>query len=76
MSFWGFAMTFGLAPQQGDLLRSPSATTKGRVAVDWIHGVLHREYFALFPADGQTFPAGVRMGGPSTEPANAVTWAD
>src|ERR1017187_1741357 len=42
-------MTLGLAPKQGDLLRSTGGYCEGRVAADSIYGVLHRERFALFP---------------------------
>src|SRR5665811_1099612 len=46
---WEFAMTLGLAPKQGDLLRSTVGYCEGRVAADSIYGVLHRECFNLFP---------------------------
>src|SRR5665811_1118023 len=46
---WEFAMTLGLAPKQGDLLRSTVGYCEGRVAADSIYGVLHRQCFALFP---------------------------
>src|SRR5674476_71782 len=46
---WEFAMTLGLAPKQGDLLRSTVGYCEGRVAADSIYGVLHRECFTLFP---------------------------
>jgi len=39
----------GLAPKQGDLLRSTVSYCQGRVAADSIYGVLHRECFTLFP---------------------------
>src|ERR1035437_2262363 len=42
-------MTLGLAPKQGDLLRSAVGYCEGRVAADSIYGVLHRECFTLFP---------------------------
>ena len=42
-------MTLGLAPRQGDLLRTTANYCSGRVAEDSIYGVLHRECFALFP---------------------------
>lgn len=42
-------MTLGLAPKQGDLLRSTVSYCEGRVAPDSIYGVLHRECFNLFP---------------------------
>jgi len=42
-------MTLGLAPKQGDLLRSTVGYCEGRVAADSIYGVLHRECFTLFP---------------------------
>jgi Transposase DDE domain/Transposase domain (DUF772) len=42
-------MTLGLAPKQGDLLRSTVNYCEGRVAPDSIYGVLHRECFNLFP---------------------------
>ena len=42
-------MTLGLAPRQGDLLRTTVGLCEGRVAPDSIYGVLHRECFNLFP---------------------------
>lgn len=42
-------MTLGLAPRQGDLLRSTVGYCEGRVGKDSIYGVLHRECFTLFP---------------------------
>ena len=42
-------MTLGLAPKQGDLLRSTALYCQGRVAEDSIYAVLHRECFNLFP---------------------------
>jgi len=42
-------MTLGLAPKQGDLLRSTVGYCEGKVAPDSIYGVLHRECFNLFP---------------------------
>ena len=42
-------MTLGLAPRQGDLLRSTVDYCEGRVAPDSIYAVLHRECFTLFP---------------------------
>jgi hypothetical protein len=42
-------MTLGLAPTQGDLLRSTVTYCEGRVAEDSIYAVLHRECFNLFP---------------------------
>ena len=42
-------MTLGLAPTQGDLLRSTVDYCEGRVAEDSIYAVLHRECFSLFP---------------------------
>jgi hypothetical protein len=42
-------MTLGLAPRQGDLLRTTAHYCEGRVAPDSIYGVLHRECFTLFP---------------------------
>ena len=42
-------MTLGLAPTQGDLLRSTVHYCEGRVADDSIYAVLHRECFNLFP---------------------------
>src|SRR6266498_5320045 len=46
---WEWSMTLGLAPRQGDLLRSTASFCDGRVAPDSIYGVLHRECFDLFP---------------------------
>jgi len=46
---WEWSMTLGLAPRQGDLLRSTASYCDGRVAPDSIYGVLHRECFDLFP---------------------------
>ena len=42
-------MTLGLAPAQGDLLRSTVSYCEGRVGEDSIYAVLHRECFNLFP---------------------------
>lgn len=42
-------MTLGLAPKQGDLLRTTVSYCQGRVAEDSIYAVLHRECFELFP---------------------------
>src|SRR3990170_2515749 len=42
-------MTLGLAPTQGDLLRSTVSYCEGRVAEDSIYAVLHRDCFTLFP---------------------------
>ncbi|WP_454778562.1 transposase [Georgenia muralis] len=42
-------MTLGLAPRQGDLLRSTVNYCQGRVPEDSIYAVLHRECFNLFP---------------------------
>jgi hypothetical protein len=42
-------MTLGLAPKQGDLLRSTANFCEGRVSPDSIYAVLHRECFNLFP---------------------------
>ena len=42
-------MTLGLAPTQGDLLRSTVDCCEGRVGEDSIYAVLHRECFSLFP---------------------------
>ena len=42
-------MTLGLAPRQGDLLRSTVNYCQGRVGEDSIYAVLHRECFNLFP---------------------------
>ncbi|PYI66535.1 IS1182 family transposase [Arthrobacter livingstonensis] len=42
-------MTLGLAPTQGDLLRSTVNYCHGRVPEDFIYAVLHRECFNLFP---------------------------
>jgi len=42
-------MTLGLAPRQGDLLRTTAGFCDGRVAPDSIYAVLHRECFRLFP---------------------------
>lgn len=42
-------MTLGLAPTQGDLLRTTVSYCEGRVAEDSIYAVLHRECFSLFP---------------------------
>lgn len=42
-------MTLGLAPVQGDLLRSTTGYCQGRVGQDSIYAVLHRECFNLFP---------------------------
>src|SRR5680860_1179209 len=42
-------MTLGLAPTQGDLLRSTVDYCEGRVGEDSVYAVLHRECFRLFP---------------------------
>ena len=42
-------MTLGLAPVQGDLLRTTVDYCHGRVPEDSIYAVLHRECFNLFP---------------------------
>ena len=42
-------MSLGLAPTQGDLLRSTVNYCEGRVGEDSIYAVLHRECFDLFP---------------------------
>ena len=42
-------MMLGLAPKQGDLLRTTVSFCEGRVRADSIYGVLHRECFTLFP---------------------------
>jgi len=42
-------MTLGLAPTQGDLLRSTVDYCEGRVGEDSIYAVLHRGCFNLFP---------------------------
>jgi DDE family transposase/transposase-like protein DUF772 len=42
-------VTLGRVPRQTDLLRSTVDYCEGRVAVDSIYGVLHRECFVLFP---------------------------
>lgn len=42
-------MTLGLAPRQGDLLRSTVNYCHGRVGEDSIYAVLHRECYNLFP---------------------------
>jgi hypothetical protein len=42
-------MTLGLAPKQGDLLRSTVSYCESRVSPDSIYAVLHRECFTLFP---------------------------
>jgi hypothetical protein len=42
-------MTLGLAPRQGDLLRSTANFCEGRVSPNSIYAVLHRECFRLFP---------------------------
>ena len=42
-------MTLGLAPKQGDLLRSTVGYCEGRVGSDSIYAVLNRECFGLFP---------------------------
>jgi Transposase DDE domain/Transposase domain (DUF772) len=42
-------MTLGLAPKQGDLLRSTVGYCEGRVGADSIYAVLNRECFGLFP---------------------------
>jgi len=42
-------MTLGLAPKQGDLLRTTVGYCEGRVGADSIYAVLNRECFTLFP---------------------------
>src|ERR1035437_1406132 len=42
-------MTLGLAPKQGDLLRTTASYCEGRVGKDSIYAVLHRECFTVFP---------------------------
>jgi hypothetical protein len=42
-------VTLGVAPRQHDLLRSTVNFCDGRVPVDSIYGVLHRECYRLFP---------------------------
>ena len=42
-------MTLGLAPKQGDLLRTTGGYCEGRVGADSIYAVLNRECFTLFP---------------------------
>jgi Transposase DDE domain/Transposase domain (DUF772) len=42
-------MTLGLAPKQGDLLRTTVGYCESRVGVDSIYAVLNRECFTLFP---------------------------
>lgn len=42
-------MTLGLAPRQGDLLRTTAIYCQGRVSSESIYAVLHRECFKLFP---------------------------
>jgi hypothetical protein len=42
-------MTLGLAPKQGDLLRTTVGYCEPRVGADSIYAVLNRECFALFP---------------------------
>ena len=42
-------MTLGLAPKQGDLLRTTAGYCEGRVGSDSIYAVLNRECFNLFP---------------------------
>ena len=49
LSVLGFVMTLGVAPRQGDLLRTTAGFCEGRVRADSIYGVLHRECFTLFP---------------------------
>jgi hypothetical protein len=44
-------MTLGLAPKQGDLLRTTVGYCEARVGADSIYAVLNRECFALFPDD-------------------------
>ena len=39
----------GVAPKQGDLLRSTVSYCEGRVSPDSLYAVLHRECFTLFP---------------------------
>jgi len=41
--------TLGLAPKQGDLLRTTVGYCEGRVGADSIYAVLNRECFTLFP---------------------------
>src|SRR5450759_1990829 len=48
---WGFAMTLGLAPKQGDLLHTTVGYCEGRVGADSIYAVLNRECFGLFPVE-------------------------
>ena len=42
-------MTLGLAPKQGDLLRTTVGYCEGRVGVDSIYAVLNRECSRCFP---------------------------
>jgi hypothetical protein len=42
-------VTLGLAPKQGDLLRTTAGYCEGRVGSDSIYAVLNRECFNLFP---------------------------
>ena len=42
-------MTLGLAPKQGDLLRTTVGYCESRIGADSIYAVLNRECFALFP---------------------------
>jgi hypothetical protein len=42
-------MTLGVTPRQADLFRSTAVLCDGRVAVDSVYGILHRECFSLFP---------------------------
>ena len=42
-------MTLGSTPRQGDVFRSTTEFCGPRVPADSIHGLLHRECFALFP---------------------------
>ena len=45
-------MTLGLAPKQGDLLRTTVGYCEPRVGADSIYAVLNRECFGLFPDGG------------------------
>src|SRR5674476_1335662 len=46
---WEFAMTLGLTPKQGDLLRTTVGYCEPRAGADSIYAVLNRECFGLFP---------------------------
>lgn len=46
---WGWPVTLGVAPCQGDLVRGTAGFVGGRVADDSIWAVLHRECHRLFP---------------------------